>query len=266
MLKGLFFVLLFSFSITHLTDAQADSLRILRQFEVEGTLVEVDPLLQSFTLDQQEYLRKYDQKGQLLFDYQNKNLGDLQRCDASNPFNILLFYQEFNTIIILDRTLNPLVEVNLNALGFFAIQLIAAAPDNKIWLYDPTDFKLKKIDAKGNLLAESQDLSLQFPGGLDWKQLRAIGDELFIQTNEHELLIFNQFGQWIKSINISGGDFQWKQNNLYILEDQTGIFPYEVLQGQLPYLYLRNQPEDKLYLRQKQLFVQSGKNVQILSW
>lgn len=259
-------MLIFNLSLTHLIDAQTDSLELRAQFEVEGNIITVDQLLQIYTLDEWQYLRKYDQRGRLLFDYQNKNLGDLHHCDANNPFNILLFYKDFNTMIVLDRTLNPLVEVKLNVLGFFAIQLIAAAPDNKIWLYDPTDFKLKKIDTKGNLLAESQDLSLQFPDVLGWKQLRVVGDELFIQTNDQELLIFNQFGQWIKSINLSDGNFQWKQNNLYILEDQAGLFPYELLQGKLPYLYRRTKPEEKLYLRQRQLFVQSGKDVQILTW
>lgn len=260
------FIVLITVFLTEWSTAQTDSLQVRAQFEVEGELIEVDPLLQLYTLDQQQYLRKYDPKGQLLFNYQNNNLGQLHRCDANNPFNILLFYQDFNTLVILDRTLNPLVEVNLDALGYYAIQLIAAAPDNKIWLYDPANFKLKKIDTKGRVLAESQDLSLQFPDGLNWQKIQVIGDEIFIQANDQLLLVFNQFGQWIKSINVTAGQLHWKQNNLFLLEDATGIFAFEALKGQLQYLYHRRQEQEKLYLRQKQFFTQSGKKVQILSW
>lgn len=260
------FLLLVSLLFTQWSTAQSDSLKVRAQFEVIGELVEVDPLLQLYTLDQQQYLRKYDPQGLLLFNYQNNNLGPLHRCDANNPFNVLLFYQDFNTILILDRTLNPLVEVNLDALGYFAIQLIAAAPDNKIWLYDPADFKLKKIDTKGRVLAESQDLSLQFPDGLNWQQIKVLGDEVFIQANDQLLLVFNQFGQWVKSMNIATGKFHWKQNSLFLLEDSIGVFAFEALQGQLEYFYRRSQPQENLMLKQKQLFTQKGKKIQILSW
>lgn len=259
-------LLIINLCLPKLAVAQSDTLRLREQFEVAGQLIEVDPLLQLYTVDDQQYLRKYDPGGQLLFDYQNNNLGTLHRCDANNPFNVLLFYQDFNTIIILDRTLNPLAEVNLDALGYFAIQLVAAAPDNKIWFYDPADFKLKKIDTKGKVLAESQDLSLQFPNGLDWQQIQIIGDEILIQSDDEQILLFNQFGQWVKSINIAKGTFHWKQNNLFLLEDPTGIFAFEVLRGTLPYLYQKNNTDERVHFRRRQLLVQNGKNLQILSW
>ncbi len=185
-------------------NGQVDTLQPLASFERKDQLLAIDRLQQLYFINDQQAVTKTDASGQVLFEYNNFRLGDLAYLDVTDPFGALAFYKDFGTIILLDRTLNPLTELNLGELGYFSIDLVATSRDNQIWLYDQQDFKLKKVNQQGQLLSESQDLSLTFPKGINGRSLKAIGNQVFLQDDAYGLLVFNQFGQFIRQIPLQG--------------------------------------------------------------
>jgi hypothetical protein len=55
-----------------------------------------------------------------IFVYQNKQLSQISFVDVSNPFGILLFYRDFNTVVILDENLAQYYSLNLQKYGIEA--------------------------------------------------------------------------------------------------------------------------------------------------
>ena len=82
--------------------------------------------------------------------------------DAENPWKTILFYENFSTIVLLDKYLNVVTEINLRKQNIFRVQAVTGSYDNNIWLYDEQDNKLKKIDDNGNVLSQTVDFRLLF--------------------------------------------------------------------------------------------------------
>lgn len=235
-------------------------------FNIQGQLLSLDPLQQIYTVDSLQTLRKYSADGKALFNYQNRNLGRLAICDASDPFGILLFYPDFNTLIILDRTLNPLTELRLDEVQIYGAQAIATSLDKNIWLYDQQDFKLKKISHQGRLLLESADLSRWIDNGFKADHLVVQADALFLQSSEGTLLQFSPFGQFEKEISVDSAYFHFRQGIFYYCSDANGLYLWEPIQGKVQYLIQSETPVTSLAARPQFAAWQSGQVLRFSSW
>ena len=127
------------------------------------------PDLQQWQADQVDFLylvannsiEKYDQKGQLLATYRENNLGAIAKIDVNNPFQILVFFEEYGKVVLLDRTLSEQQRFSVGELeGGDFLQAIGLSSDNQIWLYDTELFLLRKINRNGKTIRQSLDLSL----------------------------------------------------------------------------------------------------------
>ena len=185
--------------------------------EIPGAvnLFQTDRLGNIFVADTKNEIRKYDARGNLQFRYSNNNLGELATLDATDPFNLLLFYPNYETVITLDRTLTPTGEYNLFDLGVPEVRALGMSRDNKIWVYDLTDFRLKKIDQNGKLLLASDDLSLTLGRGLQPNFIIERDQQVFVNDPEVGILVFDLFGRYLKTIDLKGlSDFQIVQDRI----------------------------------------------------
>ena len=91
-----------------------------------------------------------------------RKYGKLFSIDVTNPLKLLLYYQNFSTVVVLDRFLNIRNTINLRKQNIFTVKAIAASYDNNIWLFDEGDAKLKKVDDNGDVLNETVDCRLLF--------------------------------------------------------------------------------------------------------
>jgi len=91
-----------------------------------------------------------------------RKYGKLFSIDVTNPLKLLLYYQNFSTVVVLDRFLNVRNVINLRNQNIFNVKTIATSYDNNIWLFDEGDAKLKKIDDNGLVLSETIDFRMIF--------------------------------------------------------------------------------------------------------
>lgn len=72
-----------------------------------------------------------------IWEYKNVPLGKITSVDYINPLKIIVFYEDFNTIIILDNQLNEIQKINLFDIDktIFASQ-IGMASQNQFWIYN----------------------------------------------------------------------------------------------------------------------------------
>jgi hypothetical protein len=68
-------------------------------------------------------------------------LGKITRADITNPLLIVLFYEDFNSVVMLDSQLNEVRTINFNDLPVptsnpVIAHAVGLASQNKLWVYD----------------------------------------------------------------------------------------------------------------------------------
>lgn len=165
-------------------------------------------------------MRKYDESGNQLFVFSDKNFGHISHIDVNNPYKILLFSATLQKILILDNTLSPKSEViDLQMLGLNTISLVAVSLVNGIWLYDGVSRCLIRVDEKMNILFST--VNLEKLTGLSFTPYYMMESDnyLYLATSEG-LLVFDLLGSYIKRIALGViGAFQIKGNYVYFWQD-----------------------------------------------
>ncbi|MEL6926267.1 MAG: hypothetical protein AAFO94_19655 [Bacteroidota bacterium] len=173
---------------------------------VKAVQFAADKLGQSYALIEPNELIQYSNTGKEFFRYNNNYLGPLHLIDPTDPFNLLLFYKDFSTIITLDRTLTQTGEVNLLDLDIVDVDAVGVSNDNNIWLYDETAFRLKKISRSGDVIYESDPLSLIFDEPLDINFLLERNNQVFLNDPQQGVYVFDLFGRYLRKIDLRGLD------------------------------------------------------------
>ena len=82
-----------------------------------------------------------------ILQYQNLSLGKIAKVDILNPLKIIVYYNDFNTIIILDNQLNEIQKVDFSK--FDTPVVIAAAGtsgQNKLWFFNTLNQQIGLYD------------------------------------------------------------------------------------------------------------------------
>ncbi|TDE45376.1 hypothetical protein E0I26_05330 [Flavobacterium rhamnosiphilum] len=78
-------------------------------------------------------------------EYKNISLGKITKVDLQNPLKIVLFYENFNTVIILDNQLNETQKINFSE-SIIPIVAIGIASQNQLWIYNSMNQQLGLYD------------------------------------------------------------------------------------------------------------------------
>ena len=71
------------------------------------------------------------------FEYKNVSLGRITKVDLLNPLTIVLFYENFNTVILLDNQLNETQKINFSENPTqITVAAIGLASQNQLWIYN----------------------------------------------------------------------------------------------------------------------------------
>lgn len=144
--------------------AQADTVvQFSKNIPGNFTYFNVDNLDNIYLVNNNNQLKKLNSKGDSIGIFNDvRKYGKLFYIDVTNPLKLLLYYQNFSTVVVLDRFLMVRNVINLRTQNIFKAKAIANAYDNNIWVFDEGDAKLKKIGENGDLLSETVDCRLIF--------------------------------------------------------------------------------------------------------
>jgi hypothetical protein len=148
--------------------------------------------------------------------------------DVSNPLKILLYYKDFSTIVMLDRFLNIRNIIDLRKQNIFQVKAIGQSYDNKIWLYDELDNKLKKLDEEGKLEQETPDFRLLLGQVLSPIRIYDEDKYVYLYDTAKGVYVFDYYGTLKNSILIQ----QWKNLKVtgkYIFGSKAdSLYRYEI--------------------------------------
>ncbi len=158
LLNIFFFSFLLPFSVIGQDDTTFQLVRTLKGDIIEFT---VDNLDNIYILNSRNQVKKFDINGDSVAVFNDiKKFGKATLLDVSNPLKVLLYYKDFATVVMLDRFLNVVNTIDLRKENILQAKALGQSYDNKIWVYDELESKLKKIDEDGKLLQETPDFRL----------------------------------------------------------------------------------------------------------
>ena len=86
------------------------------------------------------------------YQYQNLSLGKIKNACITNPLQVVLFYENFNSLILLDNQLNEIQQIDGNKFETpIKIEAFGLASQNQVWLYDGFLQKISLYNFKSNI-------------------------------------------------------------------------------------------------------------------
>jgi hypothetical protein len=164
--------------------------------------------------------------------YANFQLGAITSANTFNSLKINLFYEDFNTVIILDNRLAEIFKIDFNTTQPYKnVSFISAGFDNTLWIFNQDFQYLELYDYK------TQNTRLKtVPVQSEVLDLKSDYNNCYLLT-ENFLYIYNYFGSLIakhknegyESLAFSEAHLVLKKaNQLYILEkNATKIMPIQ---------------------------------------
>ena len=239
-----FFILFFILFTSCIANAQDDSLfRFLKKIEYPISSFTVDNLGELFIINTDNQLKKYDEKGDSIGVFnQVTTYGNLSYVEAQNPWKSILFYKNYSTIVLLDKYLNVISDINLRNQDIFQVNAVTTSYDNNIWLYDEQENKLKKIDDSGNEIFETIDFRLLFDSVPSPQKIIDNDGFVYLYDPEKGLYIFDYYGSFKSKLPF----LHW--TDITIIDKQVYGFDKEFL-----YRYEAPFPDVKKYTLSSEL-------------
>lgn len=77
------------------------------------------------------------------FEYKNVSLGKITKVDFQNPLQIVVFYKNFNSVVLLDNQLNEIKKIDFNLQNnSINTEAVALSSQNQLWIYDGINSKI----------------------------------------------------------------------------------------------------------------------------
>ena len=128
--------------------------------------------------------------------YQNPRLGRLASVDLTNPLRPVLFYDDTQTVVWLDRNLTELRQLSLVELDLGQVDAVAYARADGLWLYAPDRQELILLDRQNAIAQGSPNLSQVFGRPIRAAELAATAQQVTMATRDGRLLRFGPFGAY----------------------------------------------------------------------
>ncbi len=255
-------IIIISLFFCSAVSAQEDSsFRLIRKLKGDFVEFTVDNLDNIYTLNSRNQVKKYNSNGDSVAVYNDvRKFGQASLIDVSNPLKILLYYRDFAAVVVLDRFLNAVNVVDLRRLKIFQARAIGQSYDNKIWVYDDLENKLKKVDENGKLETETVDLRQVL--GQSISPLKIFDENRFVYVYDPQkaMYVFDYYGTMKNGILISGWSnlkvagryiYGSKGDSLYRYEIKTFLYDQWKLPSEISGIRSFNFTSDKLYALKK---------------
>ena len=172
-------------------------------------------------------IEKWNDKGQLLNQSNNKLYGKLFSIDVSNPFEIYLYYKDVNKIIFTDNQFTIRGTIDLNGAEQIQASAIARSFDNGFWAFDLSDLNLKKFDKSLKLQQQSGNILQITKATFEPRQILDKDNKVLVYNDSTGFEVFDNFANHLKTIAIPDVvAWQFSNSKLYYL-NRDGIFLYD---------------------------------------
>ena len=188
-----------------------------------ATAISTDRSNSVYFLNAQRNLVKLDSLGKLQHLYSPQTpLGRATTIDAWNPLKILLFNEDRQELLLLDRFLSPITSVLLPDFEINGtVRAAALATDDGFWLFNETDFKLSKLDMRLRRSVAETSLNLVLDKSrFDVRMLREYQHQVYLLDYNSGIYVFDNLGNYKQKLPFTGLSYiGFLNNDLYFVKD-----------------------------------------------
>ncbi|MGY8919486.1 MAG: hypothetical protein ACKVJ4_03880 [Flavobacteriales bacterium] len=194
-------------------------LKLSSKIAVKNMVIKgVDNLNNLYSIKNNELIKTSKEKTSF---YRNNLYSNITSIDVKNSLKVKLFYENFNTLIILDNKLSEISKINFNVIDpDKIISKVSASNDNNIWIYNELNSKLelfnyvnKKIKVVNSEIS-GEVISLVSNYKYCW-----------VLTDSH-IFKFNYFGSLISKLKVTKIQQIENFNNTLIFKRDNQLYYY----------------------------------------
>ena len=195
-----------------------------------------------YVADADDNLRQYSAEGLPLNTFSPPLPGHVAQVEAWNMANTLIFNDDRQQLILLDRFLAPLSQVRLTDYVDGTVRVATLAPDGQIWLLDESSLVLRELDTNTLRLVQNTPLDLIIGRTRpDFRFIRQYQNNTYLVDHTTGIYVFDNLGNYKKKIPFTGLSMVGFQGDeLYYLSG-----------GQLHFFHLYNLTERTMPLPAK---------------
>ncbi|MGF1584699.1 MAG: hypothetical protein ACFCUM_05225 [Bacteroidales bacterium] len=173
-------------------------------------------------------------------EYGSLSAGRISSADVSNPFQLLIFYRDFNQVVFLNNKLSTIQPpVNLSEVDIEQAALVCSSGRGGFWVYNDLGNRLVYFDRQLRNTNQSMVITSITGSGQIPVFMSEVHSHVYLNISGYGILVFDRFASLIKTIPYSGPDrFQviggkivyFLNGELYSLDTET----HEIMKHDLP--------------------------------
>ncbi|MBF9252271.1 hypothetical protein I2I11_03110 [Pontibacter sp. 172403-2] len=174
-----------------------------------------------YLLDDKYNLLRLDPLGRPIDTFSPPTRGRISTIEAWNPMKMLLFYQDRQDVMLLDRFMRPISSINLTDVNYQGIAKAASlAADDGFWLFDETNVTLSKLDAHLRKPVIETPLNLILDKEhFDVRMLREYQNMVYLLDYNSGIFVFDNLGNYLKKLPLTGVSYiGFRNNELYFVQ------------------------------------------------
>lgn len=177
------------------------SWKLLKSIPSKADQLTTDRLGNAFAWNE-NFIWMYNNKGDSLAAFNSRKYGSISHVDATNPYEILVFFSDYNVILFLDNYLSDNGEIiDLQEMGYDQITNACKSRSNGIWIYDAIQQKAIHLNDEFKADKETVNLSQWFNGRVMPNSMMEYNNQLFISAVDG-IYLFDHFGTYRKKIPV----------------------------------------------------------------
>jgi hypothetical protein len=139
--------------------------------------------------------------------YGSISAGEITSADISNPFQILIFYRDFNQIVFLDNKLSRIQPpVNLSEVDIEQASLVCSSGRGGFWVYNDRDNRIVYFDRQLRNINQSMIITSITGSRQNPVFMTEVQNHLYLHIPGYGILVFDRFASWLTTIPYSGPD------------------------------------------------------------
>lgn len=207
------FVLMQTLFIPNFVEAQVEI-----KINTKSDIIEADQQGNIYIVYETE-LKKYNKVGKLIYSYTNNLLGNISCVDASNPLSILVFFEENNSIVFLNKQLAEISEpLQIDDLLNAQATLASNSTENGFWIFDKISETIMQYNRNNITNKKSENLTKYLNGDKALFLSEQYG-YVYLQTSK-QILCFDSFGNFLNTNRLSS------KNKIYIINNKYCFFEF----------------------------------------
>ena len=155
--------------------------------------------------------------------YDLQKEGNPSFIDVNVPNEIVLYFEDYNKVILLDSSLNEIIRpFYLNELGMDEVSLIFATNDKGLWFYRNYNNSLTKLNKDFLPVIRSLSLNPWFQLPTEPNFVTSFENRIYVNVPSNGILVLGQNGEYRTAFQLPGlEDFQVSHDAIYFYRDNV---------------------------------------------